>query len=223
MPKKATVPKITSNNSKSAKSKKLPWWKRIFSSKKRATVAIIGLFFIAASGGLLWYLQSQPPQQIAKFLPDIIPTPTPEPKNVPNPLNGALYTESEAKNFLNKRPLAVMVENHVEARPQAGLAEAEILYEAMAEGGITRFMALYQASSPEKITPVRSARLHFVDWAAEYDAAYAHWGGSNEALQFLRSNNRPKDLDQFIFGGAFFRDHSTGRSLEHTGATSANL
>src|SRR5690606_7113590 len=87
----------------------------------------------------------------------------------------------------------------------------------------TRFMALYQASSPEKITPVRSARLHFVDWAAEYDAAYAHWGGSNEALQFLRSNNRPKDLDQFIFGGAFFRDPSTGRSLEHTGATPRNL
>src|SRR5690606_25333956 len=134
--------------------------------------------------------------------------------------NGVLYTKAEAEQIKDKRPMAVMVENHTEARPQAGLADAEIIHEAMAEGGITRFMGLYLYNNPEKITPVRSARLHFVDWAAEYDAIYAHWGGSAESLNFLRSNSRPKDLDQFKFGNAFYRDYSSGRSLEHTGATS---
>lgn len=194
-----------------------PWWHML--KTKRGLVGALGALLILSAGGLYWYIQAQPSSPIAKYIP-IIPTPTPEVPSIPNPLNGVLYTKAEAEQHANKRPMAVMVENHTEARPQSGLAEAEVVYEAMAEGGITRFMALYLHNNPGKITPVRSARLHFVDWAAEYDAIYAHWGGSTEALEFLRSNSRPKDLDEFRYASAFYRDYSSGRSLEHTGATS---
>lgn len=198
--------------------KKSPNW---FARHRKQTLTI-GLTLILCAGGLYAYINNLPTQSITNLPILSAPTPTPEP-DTPNPLNGMLYTAAEAEKFLNQRPMAVMIENHVEARPQAGLEQAEVIHEAMAEGGITRFMALYLSNAPDKITPIRSARLHFVDWAAEYDSIYAHWGGSNESLKFLRSNSRPKDLDQFIYGGAFYRDHSTGRSLEHTGATSIEL
>ncbi len=201
------------------KNQALSWWKRVWIKRRRSLVGGLGVLLIAAAGGLYWYIQSQPSSPIAKYIP-VIPTPTPEVPSIPNPLNGILYTKAEAEQFKDRRPMAVMIENHTAARPQAGLAEAEMIYEAMAEGGITRFMALYLHNSPAKIMPVRSARLHFINWAAEYDAIYAHWGGSAEALDFLHSHSRPKDLDQFRYAGAFYRDYSTGRSLEHTGATS---
>jgi hypothetical protein len=81
-------------------------------------------------------------------------------------------------------------------------------------------MAVYLTGNPSKIGPVRSARKHFIEWAAEYDGVYAHWGGSAEALSLLQTINRPKNLDEFIFSSAFYRDYSAGKALEHTGYTS---
>lgn len=100
---------------------------------------------------------------------------------VPSPLNGILYTEEEAKLWQSRRPMAVMVNNHVAARPQWGLSQADIIYEAVAEGGISRFLAIYHSKIPDKVGPVRSARKYYVDFAKEYDAWYAHWGGASTA------------------------------------------
>ncbi|MHB9145290.1 MAG: DUF3048 domain-containing protein [Symbiobacteriia bacterium] len=79
--------------------------------------------------------------------------------------------------------VAVMVENHRDARPQSGLLDADLVYEALAEGGISRFMAIYYGTRPKVIGPVRSARPYYVLLAHEWDAIYAHCGGD------------PKDLD----------------------------
>jgi hypothetical protein len=84
-----------------------------------------------------------------------------------------------------RRPLAVMVENHPDARPQTGLERADVVYEAPAEFGIPRFLALYVNEEVETLGPVRSARPYYVAWASEYDPVYIHAGGSPQALNWL--------------------------------------
>ncbi|OGD97388.1 hypothetical protein A3A49_01060 [Candidatus Curtissbacteria bacterium RIFCSPLOWO2_01_FULL_38_11b] len=120
------------------------------------------------------------------------------------PINGAKYTKSREDKWTNRRPLGVMVENHVNARPPIGLSRADAIYEAVAEGGITRFLAIYFCQDSGDIAPVRSARTYFLDWVSEYDAAYAHVGGANtpgpaDALGQIRDYGI-KDMDQFGIG-----------------------
>ncbi|MFH0819176.1 MAG: DUF3048 domain-containing protein [Patescibacteria group bacterium] len=92
------------------------------------------------------------------------------------------------KNKTNRFPLAVMIENLAssEVRPQSGLNDAEIVYEVIVEGGITRFLAIYSSETEiKKIGPVRSARNTFLEFVSEYDALYIHAGGSPNALQAI--------------------------------------
>jgi len=147
------------------------------------------------------------------------------------PLNGAQFTKAEKNIWDSRRPLAVMIENHLEARPQSGLSDADIIYEVVAEGGITRFMALYycQAAAYETtLGPVRSARTYFIDWASEYNLPlYVHVGGANtpgpaNALGQLGDYDwsGANDLNQFSIGyPTFWRDYERlGRTVatEHT-------
>ena len=119
-----------------------------------------------------------------------------------SPLSGV----EVADEATTKRPVtAVMIENSPDARPQSGLADAEVVFEAVAEGGITRFIALYQTSRPELIGPVRSLRPYYADWAAGFDPSVAHVGGSPEALTMIRSGNYGVDIDQFFNAGNYWR------------------
>ncbi len=79
------------------------------------------------------------------------------------------------------RPIAVMIDNHSDAWPQAGLQKAYMVYEIIVEGGETRLMALFKGAEVEKIGPVRSARHYFIDYAMENDAIYTHFGQSPQA------------------------------------------
>ncbi len=81
----------------------------------------------------------------------------------------------------NNRPIAVMIDNHKDAWPQAGLQKAYMVYEIIAEGGETRLMALFKGVDLEKIGPIRSARHYFLDYAMENDAIYVHFGWSPQA------------------------------------------
>lgn len=81
----------------------------------------------------------------------------------------------------NDRPIAVMIDNHSDAWPQAGLQKAYMIYEIIVEGGETRLMALFKGADVEKIGPVRSARHYFIDYAMENDAIYTHFGESPQA------------------------------------------
>jgi len=109
------------------------------------------------------------------------------PKTEACPLNGVLYTKEQQSLWSTKRPLTVMIENHLDSRPQSGLGNADIIYEAVAEGGITRFMAIYYCAITRgsaykyDIGPVRSARTYYLDLASEYSdyPLYTHVGGAN--------------------------------------------
>jgi hypothetical protein len=111
----------------------------------------------------------------------------------------------------------IMIENSPSARPQAGLSQAGVVFEAIAEGGITRFLALFQDQAPENVGPVRSARPYYVQWALGFDAGYAHVGGSPEALARIREWG-VRDLDQFHNSGAYRRIRE--RSAPHNVYTS---
>ena len=141
------------------------------------------------------------------------------------PLNGNLHTKPAKEAWDKRRPLAVMVENHQESRPQSGLSSADVVYEAVAEGGITRFMGMYLCAFGDiQLGPVRSARTYFLDWLSEYDPLYAHVGGANtpgpaNALGQI-IDYKIKDLNQFGIGyPTFWRDYQRlGRPVatEHT-------
>lgn len=130
---------------------------------------------------------------------------TPDPL-VPNPINGVLSKKSEAEAWINNLPLGVMIENHTDARPQTGLSKADLVYEALAEGGITRFMAVY-LQNDTKLEPVRSARPYYIDWISEYSGAYVHFGGSPDALDRINQYGI-KDLNGLTIGSPFTRDYS---------------
>jgi len=97
-----------------------------------------------------------------------LPSP-PQVKDKENPINGELFTKEEFEELEKKKPLLVMIENHVDARPQAGLSNADLVYESLVESGITRFMAVFWGSNASKVGPIRSIRTYFIDWSAEYD------------------------------------------------------
>lgn len=92
----------------------------------------------------------------------------------------------DVASVANRWPVAVMIDNHTAARPQAGLQEASVVYEALAEGGIPRFMAVYAHYEPKLIGPIRSVRPYFVRYAAEYPAALMHAGGSPDGQALLK-------------------------------------
>ncbi len=136
--------------------------------------------------------------------PTPAPTPTPEPTPVlvPAPLTGVLVTQEAAA----QRPIAVMIDDHSAARPQSGMSEAAVVWHAPAEGGIPRYMAIFQETMPTLVGPVRSAREYYVAWAAEWRAVYVHVGGSPQSLATLRSQGRGQlvySADEFRWGGIY--------------------
>lgn len=185
-----------------------------------AGVVVLGTAIAAAANSPTWKPQAVAttplPTATAIAQPTEAPTaaePTAAPAQTPSRLNGMLADSGTE----NRRPLAVMIENHPQARPQAGLGQADIVYEAIAEGGITRFMAVFgNPQNDVRVGPVRSARPYYVDFAKELDALYAHAGGSIDGLARIRELGLP-DLDGLSIGGPVFtRDRSRRVSSEHT-------
>ena len=135
-------------------------------------IAILVILIIVA-GGVLAYKITEDKNQVA----DENQTSQTE-KNV-------LTTEVKSKEVQiyqgNDRPIAVMIDNHNGAWPQAGLNQAYMVYEIIVEGGETRLMALFKGVNLDKIGPVRSARHYFLDYAMENDAIYVHFGQSPQA------------------------------------------
>lgn len=117
----------------------------------------------------------------------------------------SLLTGQEVDKVVSERPiLGIMIENSEEARPQTGLDSAGIVFETVTEGGITRYLALYQENMPEEVGPVRSVRPYFVDWLMGFDASVAHVGGSHEALEMM-DNRNTKSLNQFYNEAPYYR------------------
>lgn len=151
------------------------------------------------------------------------------PKTEECPMNGTLYSKQQKDWWEQHRPLGVMVENHLDARPQSGLSSADVIYEAVAEGGITRFLTIFYCQSAEEIGPIRSARTYFLDFISEYgtEPLYTHVGGANtsgpaNALSQIETYGWAgvNDMNQFSIGfPTFWRDSTRqGHSVatEHT-------
>lgn len=176
---------------------------------RRRLAAIAGAIAIAAGG-------------CVRHAPVPLPTPTPAvsptPLHVSSPLNGLSVLPLSTMH----RVTAVMVDNYPHnTRPQSGLRGADIIYEVEAEGGITRYMALYLENAPPKIGPVRSTRLYFVDLARPYQPYLAHAGENDdvwEPLRELRASGFADMEEILIAEEAFWRDDS--REMPHNLYTS---
>lgn len=145
--------------------------------------------------------------------PTVEPTPTIDPTHegmAKSLLTGEWVDEEIAK----QRPYAVMLNNIDVANPQSGVGDADILYEAIVEGGITRLMGLYgnidsTSKTAERLGSVRSARHYYVSFADEYDAIYVHYGQTSYAVKKI--NKLGIDTINGMTGigeQAFYRDNS---------------
>lgn len=167
---------------------------------KKQKIALIVLLIVALCGLLFvawkWKSQKAPAATNQPVAVKEEPPKTTEPSK----LSGR-----EVALDVNKRQVVgVMIENSPDARPQSGLKDASVVFEAVAEGGVTRFLALFQDTQPDYIGPIRSARPYYIDWVLGFDGAYAHVGGSGDALQAIKTLG-VKDLDQFSNSGAYQR------------------
>lgn len=131
----------------------------------------------------------------------VVPQPPPTPRW---PLTGQVAPSQDA---IRIRVVSVKVENSPEARPQTGLDKADIVYETVTEGGITRFNALFQSQTPAAVGPVRSARPSDFAIVPQYRALFAHCGADSKVQAVLRDHTRFNDMDQFYNPGPYFRSN----------------
>ena len=177
---------------------------------KKQLLLFAGCFLLLGICSLFWYknidekiiamIAGSNKMGINEIATSTIPT---EPL-YPRKLDGVGVKAGETDNQI----AAVMIDNHSLAQPQSGLSRARIVYEAEAEGGITRFLAIYDTGEDvEEIGPVRSSRAYYLDWSEEYKALYVHCGGSPEALAKIEKDNI-KNLNEFYNGKYFWRDEN---------------
>jgi hypothetical protein len=201
-------------------------------------IAGIGLYLLSTGISYATFSYFKKPGTISPISPQVteeggFKVDVSAPKTEVCPLNGAKYTKSEKEAWEKLRPLTVMIENHQDARPQSGLSRADVIYEAVAEGGITRFLAVFYCgqiaqakSGTYDLGPVRSARTYFLNIASEYAdyPLYVHVGGANlpgpaNALGQIGDYGwlaKGNDLNQFSLGYTICR-----REPERTGHTVA--
>lgn len=177
------------------------WWQQRPTWQKIAIIiATIFLIVGAATGIYVGFFKKEATKTVT------IQTQTQAKPEPPKPTTEASnLTGVQVPIGTNQTPVTgIMIENSPDARPQSGLNAAGVVFEAIAEGGITRFLTLFQESQPDYVGPVRSVRPYYIRWARGFDAAIAHVGGSAEALQMIRSPGY-KDLDQFFNTAPYWR------------------
>ena len=180
--------------------------KRLSEKKKRTLVFLFGLFLFV---GVIFSIPS--------FFKNIdLPFIEQEPE-IEVPKLQILNLDSKT------RPIAVMINNHNQARKyHAGLQDAYMVYEMIVEGGLTRMMALYKDITTLKIGSIRSARHYYLDYALEHDAIFVHWGYSDYAMNDMRSLN-VNHIDGMSYGTKYFwKDTSLKVATEHTAFSSMN-
>lgn len=162
---------------------------KIASTRKGLIGLFVGLFLVTVLFSWLLFSFVLKPQNSGVSSKSVTSTRSKINPNLPKtescPINGLKYTAQEKAIWQGRRPATVMVENHIDSRPPEGLSRADFVYEAVAEGGITRFLAVFYcgtAAEDVKVAPVRSSRVYFINWASEYGdrPLYVHVGGAND-------------------------------------------
>jgi hypothetical protein len=205
---KAPTAPIASANSQAVE--QAVWWKR----RTSWAVVVIG----AGTTYAAYRVMHKTKVVVVKpTAPAVAPVAPPQPTTKASPTTGATQDPAAADRAVT----AVVIENHTDARPQSGLAQADVVYEALAEGGITRFLAFFHDQRPATLGPVRSVRTYFVDWALEYQAPVAHAGGNADALDLIGPTGM-KDMNGLSnAAGAFYR--TKDRYAPHNLYTSSDL
>jgi len=188
---------------KNPKTPFLPKVKYWFAHHKKLSIILGILLLLIVAGGTAAavYFLNQEPEVVTTTKPETKPEPAPEAPKYYSPLSGNLVTDEAATH---QATTGIMMENSPDARPQSGLKDSGVVFEAIAEGGITRFLVLYQEQKPQLIGPVRSVRQYYVDWVAGFNASIAHVGGSAAALKEVRNGNY-RDIDQFFNASTYWR------------------
>lgn len=174
--------------------KLLHWLKR---HKKAVAIGTVAAIIIGGGAAMAFGVFGK---QSQATITKIVKKDPPKPTTMASPLTGVQVAPEVAESPV----YASIIENHPDARPQSGLGEAGVVYEALAEGGITRFLALFLDTKPKEIGPIRSIRTYFVDWALEFNAPLMHVGGNIDALDMIGPYN-VKDINQFYNSGYFYR------------------
>jgi len=163
--------------------------KKVIAAGAVAMIILLGIVAFYYFG--IYKLKPKDPSDVLSFTTDYIPSLTPlkvfdvglpsleepeEPRTEESPLNGLLFTKKEMDEMKTRRPVAVIINNHVQARPQSGLSSADIVFETNAESGITRYLAIFWSNAPQKVGSIRSLRQYYLEWLSEYDPILIHDG-----------------------------------------------
>jgi hypothetical protein len=198
------------------------WHDKVHLTRRQLMIASAVVLVLIISGTAFAMMSRHQPAQSAVATPRLTPPPTPTPVPTPtlvtDPVTGNMVTPVVAA-----QPVAgVMIENfYPDARPQSGLSQAGIVYEALAEGGITRFLAIFQEPFPGVMGPVRSLRPYYLDWGLERGIPVAHAGGSQPALAEIVPLGL-KNINALEYDGSYFYRIST-RYAPHNLYTNSNL
>lgn len=184
----------------------------------RASALILAVILLTSSFVACGKEEEPTPTETTTKATTIPTTQSPYDKGEYNPLTGELnYNTALLKN----RSVLVSVENSPQARPQWGIASADIVWEMVVEGGISRMLLMFSDASrlPDKIGPTRSARHYFVELAEGFDSIFIHYGGSPQAYSAI-SKQGTNDIDGMNYGNRIFpRDTSRNVSSEHRAYT----
>lgn len=176
--------------------------------KKKSWILLILLLWAAAAAAVFWVMsekKEEPAEPEAIIEPEM---PVEETGKSIAPFTGV-----EREQELNQRPVMAVINNHPDARPQTGLTEADMVFELLAEGNVTRFLALYQSDIPNQIGPIRSARDYFVQLAANYEAFFVAHGYSPDAKVLLDAGI-VEHINGMAYDGTLFQ-RSTDRIAPH--------
>lgn len=182
------------------------------SKKQKIILGVLSIIIAIAIPTIIFILSSKKPENNKKIEKPKTSKKIDKPKPKEKFYASLSGVEVSSKEEVNKPVIGVIIENSTHARPQSGLKDAEVVFEAIAEGGITRLLALYQQNQPEIIGPVRSLRSYYIDWASGFQSSVAHVGGSGDALSRIR-NGQYRDIDEFFNTSTFWR--ARGRWAPH--------
>lgn len=176
-------------------------WQKIRSWLRRRglPVALAGCLALALAGCGAKPAASPP----AEPVPPVV-QPDPEPPKPPEPRYFAPLTGEGLQEKVEYRPIMVMINNHPAARPQSGLTQADILFEVLAEGEVTRLVALFQSRDfDDPIGPVRSIRPYFIEIGKSFGAIQAHAGGSPDGYEKIRKE-KIEALDEITMASSSY-------------------
>lgn len=189
---------------------KISWWQHFKQDRKLQMMLYVIAGLVLMAGGITTAVLLQPKTQMNEVVmneENINEVPTKqavvvEPVILPRHLDGLLVAAADANNV----PACVMIENAAfgGVRPQSGVSSAQVIYEVIVEGGITRWMAVFAGEKADMVGPVRSARDTYLEFASELNCAYIHAGGSFTAVQALQ-NFKMRDIDALLEYKWFWR------------------